>query len=263
MNKRIFVLFLAVILLTVAGCGKTSSAPSSPEDLLQKADLAMKELKSVHSSIVFDESSVTSEPVERSSKKLHIQSNVELDPVKVSEEVVLQIPKQQPKNLHIFHQNEQMSIKEEGGDWQTLTNEERKELLDVWVPFTAPAMDLSLLEPFVEDAELEKIDYGYALQFSLSPAQYRQFMKEVAVNSPIPEQFIHTHTGFPVIDKMELELTVNEKTFFVTGLKMSANVTSYFDRDYIRYKQKLDATYSYFNDIDAIQTPAGVIDLLK
>ncbi|EGQ27629.1 hypothetical protein HMPREF9372_0375 [Sporosarcina newyorkensis 2681] len=263
MNKRYFVLFLAVVLFAMAGCGKTSSAPSSPEDVLKKADAAMKELKSVHTSIVFDESSVTSEPVERDSKKLHIQSNVELDPIKVSEEVVLQIPKQQPKNLHIFRQDEQLAVQEEKGDWQAMTEEERKELLDVWVPFTAPAMDLSLLEPFIESAELEKIDYGYALQFSLTPAEYRQFMKEVAVNSPMPEQFIHTHTGFPVVEKMDLELTVNEKTFFVTGMKMSANITSYFGRDYIRYKQRLDANYSYFNDIDPIQTPAGFAELLK
>ncbi|WP_301109444.1 DUF6612 family protein [Sporosarcina sp.] len=260
MNKRIIVLFLAVIVLAMAGCGKTSSAPSSAEDLLKKADQAMKDLQSVHTSIVFDESSVTSEPVERSSKKLHIQSNVELDPMKVSEEIVLQLPKQQPKNLKIFRQDEQLMIKEEDGEWQKMTDDERIKLLDVWVPFTAPLMDLSLLEPFVKDAELEKIDYGYALQFSLPPADYRKFMEQVAVNSPTPEEFIHTHTGFPVLDKMDIELTINEKTFFVTGMKLSANVTSYFDRDYVRYKQKLDATYSYFNDIDPIQMPAGALN---
>ena len=259
MNKRWIVLFLAVMLFTMAGCGKTNSAPSSAEDLLEKAQSAMKDLESVHASIAYDESSVTSDPAKRTSKNVQVQADMQQSPVKSLEEVVWKIPKQGAKNIQLFRQGEQLVLQEtleEGkSGWQALTEDQRVDLLGVWVPFASPVMDLSVLEPFVHDAELEKIDYGYALQFSLSPADYRQLMEVVSVNSARPEQFVHTHGGFPVIEKLDIELTVNEKTMFVTGMKMSANVTSYFERDYIRYKQKLDAKYSYFNDIDAIVTP--------
>ena len=259
MNKRLIVLFLAVMVLTIAGCGKTSSAPSSAEDILEKAEQAMDKLASVHASIAYDESSVTSDPAKRTSKNVQVQADFEQAPLKSSEAVIWKIPKQGAKDIQLFRQGEQLALQEtleEGkSGWQELTEDQRIELLGVWVPFASPVMDLSLLEPFVHDAELEKIDYGYALQFSLSPADYRQLMEAVSVNSPRPEQFVHTHGGFPVVEKLDLELTVNEKTMFVTGMKMSANVTSYFERDYIRYKQKLDAKYSYFNDIDAISTP--------
>ncbi|AXH98927.1 hypothetical protein DV702_03800 [Sporosarcina sp. PTS2304] len=263
MNKRIFVLFLAVILFTMAGCGKTSSAPSSPQDVLDKAEEAMKELKSVHSSIVYDESIVTSDPVKRTSKNVQIQSNVELDPLQVSEEALYKIPKQGRQQLHIFQQQDQMVIKVDEEPWRQLTEEQRNGSFGVFLPFATPVMDFDLIKPFMETAEMEKVDYGYALHFSLSPAQYRQLVKNVSVYSHEPERLIHTHTGFPVVDKMDIELRVNEKTFFVTGIKLSAQVTSYFERDYIRYKQKMDATYSYFNDIDPVTAPAEAATLLQ
>lgn len=259
MNKSLIVLFLAVMLFTVTGCGKTSSAPSSAEDLLKKAELAMDELESVHANIAYDESSVTSDPAKRTSKNVQVQADIEQNPLKVSEEVVWKIPKQGAKNMQLFRQDDELAMQEtvetEKSEWQELTEEQRIELLGVWVPFVSPVMDLSLVKPFLHDAEIEKIDYGYAVQFSLSPADYRQLMEAVSVNSPQPDKFVHTHGGFPVVEKLDVELTVNEKTMFVTGMKVSANVTSYFGRDYIRYKQKLDAKYSYFNDIDAISTP--------
>lgn len=259
MNKRYIVLFLAVLLFIMTGCGKTSSAPSSAEDLLKQSQQAMNELESVHASIAYDESSVTSDPAKRDSKNVQVQADSERNPLKVSENVIWKIPKQGAKDLKLFRQGETLALQEtvedQKGDWQELTEDQRTNLLGVWVPFASPVMDLSLLEPFLDDAELEKVDYGYALQFSLSPADYRQLMEAVSVNSVKPEQFIHTHGGFPVVEKLDLELTVNEKTLFVTSMKLSANVTSYFERDYIRYKQKLDAKYSYFNDIDAIATP--------
>lgn len=259
MNKRYTVLFLAVLLFIMTGCGKTSSAPSSAEDLLKQSQQAMNELESVHASIAYDESSVTSDPAKRDSKNVQVQADSERNPLKVSENVIWKIPKQGAKDLKLFRQGETLALQEtvedQKGDWQKLTEDQRTNLLGVWVPFASPVMDLSLLEPFLDDAELEKVDYGYALQFSLSPADYRQLMEAVSVNSVKPEQFIHTHGGFPVVEKLDLELTVNEKTLFVTGMKLSANVTSYFERDYIRYKQKLDAKYSYFNDIDKIATP--------
>ncbi|PIC73153.1 DUF6612 family protein [Sporosarcina sp. P17b] len=259
MNKSLIVLFLAVLLFTVTGCGKTSSAPSSAEDLMKKAEQAMEELQSVHANIAYDESSVTSDPAKRTSKNVQIQADIEQNPLKSSEEVVWKIPKQGAKNIQLFRQGTQLAMQEtfeeEKSEWLELTEAQRAELLGVWVPFVSPVMDFSLLEPFLHDAELEEIDYGYAIQFSLSPADYRQLMEIVSVNSPQPEKFVHTHGGFPVVEKLDVELTVNEKTMFVTGMKMSANVTSYFERDYIRYKQKLDAKYSYFNDIDAISTP--------
>ncbi|PID16730.1 hypothetical protein CSV63_02250 [Sporosarcina sp. P34] len=258
MNKSLIVLFLAVMLFTVTGCGKTSSAPSSAEDLLKKAEQAMNELESVHANIAYDESSVTSDPAKRTSKNVQVQADIEQNPLKISEEVVWKIPKQGAKNVQLFRQGDELAMQEtveaEKSEWQELTEKQRTELLGVWVPFVSPVMDFSLLKPFLHDAEIEKIDYGYALQFSLSPADYRQLMEVVSVNSPQPAKFVHTHGGFPVVEKLDVELTVNEKTMFVTGMKMSANVTSYFGRDYIRYKQKLDAKYSYFNDIDAIST---------
>ncbi|ARD49511.1 DUF6612 family protein [Sporosarcina sp. P33] len=259
MNKRFFVLFLAVILFTMTGCGKTSSAPSSAEDVLKKADHAMSKLESVHTSISFDESSVTSNPPKRTSQNVQVQADFQRHPLMVSEEVVWKAPLQTARNIKLFRQGDELAmherlVKDKKG-WQEITEDQRAQLLGVWVPFASPVMDLSLLEPFADDAKLEKIDYGYALQFSLSPADYRKLMELVSVNSEQPEQFIHTHGGFPVIDKLDIELKINDQTMFVTGVKMSANVTSYFKRDYIRYKQKLDATYSYFNDIDAIQTP--------
>ncbi|PIC65473.1 hypothetical protein CSV79_02295 [Sporosarcina sp. P13] len=263
MNKRIFVLFLAVILFTMAGCGKTSSAPKSAQDVLDKAEAAMKDLKSVHSSIVYDESIVTSDPVKRTTKNVQIQSNVELDPLMVSEEVLYKIPKQGRQQLHIVQQQDQMAIKVDEEPWRTLTEEQRNGSFGVFVPFAAPVVDFALLQPFIETAEMKKVDYGYALHFSLSPAEYRQLVKNVSVHSNDPERFIHTHTGFPVIDKMDVELRVNEKTFFVTGLKLSAQVTSYFGRDYIRYKHKMDATYSYFNAIDPIKLPADAAKLVN
>lgn len=263
MNKRIFVAFLAVILFTMAGCGKSSSKPKSAQDILEQAEEAMKELKSVHSSIVFDESTVTSDPGKRTTKNVQMQSDVELNPLKVSEEIVYKIPKQGRQLLHIFQQQDDMAIQVDEEPWRALTEKQRNHYLGVYVPFVAPVVDFSLLKPFMETARVEKIDYGYSLQFTLSPAEYRQLIKNVAVNSNEAERLIHTHTGFPVIDKMEIELRVNEKTFFVTRLTLAAQVTSYFDRDYIRHKQKLQATYSYFNAIDPVQTPSATTALGK
>lgn len=265
MRKSLISLFVLVLALALAGCGQTSGfQPKTAEELLNQTKRAMEDLKQVHTSVVYDDSSVTSEPVTRESRNVHIQSDVQLQPLLAKEQMILQQPGQEPKKLDIFHADDQVVAKNKEGEWEQLTAAERSELTGAIVPFTAPVFDVSLLEPFIENAELEKIDYGYALYFEFTPSEYKQFIELIAASSGVDsDRFIHTHTGFPVIDKMELELTVNENTFFVTGFKLNANVTSYFGRDYVRYKQKLNATYSYFNDIDPIQIPAPAAELVK
>ena len=161
MNKSLIVLFLAVLLFTVTGCGKTSSAPSSAEDLLKKAEnKRWMNWNRSDANIAYDESSVTSDPAKRTSKNVQVQADIEQNPLKSSEEVVWKIPKQGAKNIQLFRQGNQLAmqetLEEEKSEWQELTEEQRTELLGVWVPFASPVMDLSLLEPFVHDAEIEK-----------------------------------------------------------------------------------------------------------
>lgn len=259
MNKRWTAFLLAAALFTLAGCGRTASAPSDAADLLNKAEQAMEKLSSVHTTVAYDESSVTSEPAKRKSFVVQLQSDTELTNGKALETVMVKVPELPARHIQIAQNGSKLAMAEEteegSGAWQALTEDERKQLLGAGVPFTAPTASLALLEPFIGNAEMEKIDYGYALQFSLSPAEYREFISLFAKNSAAPESFLHSHSGFPVIDKMDIELKVDDSTFYVTSFKLSAQVTNYFGRDYIRHKQKFDAAYSYFNDIDPVAIP--------
>ncbi|HEX5564883.1 MAG TPA: DUF6612 family protein [Sporosarcina sp.] len=263
MKKIISALAAGTLVLLLAACSSSGVAQKkmTAGDLLDKSQKAMdSSLKAVRSHIVFDDYAVTVydgdiENPEKASVKFDMNVDAFLDPAKVHLQANVLPLGVKAWNMDLYQVGDRVFANDDRKEgWDRLPSGSVEELFGTLVAETYPVLDLSKFKEFEDEFILEPIEYGYALKLTLDRDGFKR-LKELFPDVGPRED------GFSIIDKMELAIIFNNKTSYVTSFKMSADIRSFRDGNSYRSRQKLNATYSYFNDIEDFKLPKEVSDL--
>ena len=260
--KKIMSIFaVSVTILLLTACNSTSGAAQkkmTAADLLDKSEQAMaSSLKSVRAHISYDDYGVTIydgdvENNEKSGSKFDMNMDAFLDPVKIRRQVQIHPRGVEKWNLEMYNVGDKLFVMDNRDkEWNETSTDPLAESFGTLISATNPLLDLSKFKVFSDDFILEPIEYGYALRLSLDRDEFKKFNEIFPEIGPSEE-------GFLLIDKMDFVITINKNTLYVTSFKMSADMKTYSGGNSYRARQKLNATYSYFNDIKDFVLPEEV-----
>lgn len=263
MKKIISALAVGSLVFLLAACSSSGEAQKkmTAGDLLDKSQEAMDtSLKSIRSHIMFDDYAVTVfdgdiENPKKASVKFDINVDAFLDPAKVHLQSNVLPHGVKAWNMDLYQVGDRVVVTDDRkGEWEELPSGSVEELFGTLVAETYPVLDLSKFKEFEDEFVLEPIEYDYALKLTLDRDGFKRFKELFPDVGP-------SEDGFTIIDKMEVVITVNKKTLYVTSFNMSSDMRSFSDGNSYRSRQKLNATYSYFNDIEDFKLPKEVSDL--
>lgn len=261
MKKIISIFAVSTLIVFLAACSSSTGEAQkkmTAAELLDKSEQAMqKSLKSVRAHISYDDYGVIVydgdvENNEKSGSKFDMTMEAFLEPVKIHRQVQIQPRGVEKWNLDMYTVGEQLIVKDDRQkDWEKTSVDPLAESFGTLVSATNPILDLSKFKVFADDFILEPIEYGYALRLSLDRNEFKKFKELFPEIGPLEE-------GFLLIDKMDFVITINKSTSFVTSFKMAADMKTYSHGNSYRARQKLSATYSYFNDNKDFELPKEV-----
>ncbi|MGN7386576.1 DUF6612 family protein [Sporosarcina sp. SAFN-015] len=260
MKKIVSALAIGSLVFLLAACTNSGGAQKklTAGDLLDKSQEAMDtSLKAVHSHVVYDDYAVTVydgdiENPEKAGVKFDMQVEAFLDPAKIHVKSNVLPRGEKAWDMDLYQVEDRVFVSDDRkGEWEELTSGSVEELFGALASVTYPTLDLSKFKEFEDELILEPIEYGYALNLTLDRDGVKRF-KEI-----FPD-FGPREDGFSIVDKMELVITFNKKTSYVTSFKMSSDMRNYSGGNSYRSRQKLNATYSYFNDIEDFNLPKEV-----
>ena len=264
MKKLISALAVASIVLLLTACNNSSGAQKkmTAGDLLDKSQEAMEEsLKAVRAHIVYDDYAVTVydgdvENPEKAGGKFDMKIDAFLDPMKVRQKSIISPRGVRSWKQDLYQVGDRTFAKPEAEkEWEELPSGSIEETFGTLVAESHPMLDLSKFKEFEDEFILEPIEYGYALKLSLDRNDYKRIKELFPDIGP-------SQDGFNIVDKIELVITFNKSTSYVTSFKWSSDMRNYSDGNSYRSRQKLNATYSYFNDIEDFNVPKEVNDLI-
>ncbi|WP_252503390.1 DUF6612 family protein [Sporosarcina sp. Marseille-Q4943] len=263
MKKIVSALAIGSLVFLLAACTNSGGAQKkmTAGDLLDKSQEAMDtSLKAVRSHIVFDDYAVTVydgdiENPEKAGVKYDMQVEAFLDPAKVHVQSKVLPRGVKAYNMDLYQVGDRVFVTDDRkGEWEELPSGSIEELFGTLVSETYPILDLSKFKEFEDEFVLEPIEYGYALNLTLNRDGFKRF-KELFPDAGPRED------GFSIVDKMELVITINKSTSYVTSFKMSLDMRNYSGGNSYRARQKMNATYSYFNDIEDFKLPKEVSNM--
>ena len=263
MKKIISALAVGSLVFLLAACNSSGEAQKkmTAGDLLDKSQEAMdKSLKAVRGHIVYDDYAVTVydgdiENPEKAGVKFDMQVEAFLDPAKVHVQSKVLPRGVKAYNMDLYQAGDQVFVTDDRKDeWEVLQSGSVEELFGTLVSEAYPTLDLSKFKEFEDELVLEPIEYGYALSLTLDRDGFKRFKELFPDVGPRED-------GFNIVDKLELVITFNKKTSYVTSFKMSSDMRNFRDGNSYRSRQKLNATYSYFNDIEDFNLPKEVSEL--
>ncbi|MBB4823676.1 hypothetical protein HNO89_000896 [Sporosarcina luteola] len=260
MKKLVKSLTIGTLVLLLAACNSSGTKEKmTAEQLLDKSKKEMEaSLEAVHSHIVYDDYKVTVhngdfENPEKSGIKLDMQTDAFLNPVKLHQETLVHPRGIQSYKMNLYRLGDQNFVSDANKkEWEEEPSESLEKLFGTLASRSFPTLDLSLFDEFKNDFVLEPIEYGYALTLSLNRQQFERLRELVPDLGPQED-------GFLIIYKADLVITFNKSTSYVTSFKMSTDMRAFRDGNSYRARQKLNATYSYFNDIEPFQVPDQLV----
>lgn len=263
MKKIINALAVGSLVLLLAACSSSGTAQKkmTAGDLLDKSQEAMeKSLKAVRAHIVYDDYAVTVydgdiENPEKAGAKFDMTIDAFLDPMKVRQKSIISPRGVRSWKQDLYQVGDRTFAKpEKENDWEELPSGSIEELFGTLAAESHPMLDLSKFKEFEDEFILEPIEYGYALRLSLDRNDYKRIKELFPDIGP-------SQDGFNIVDKIELVITFNKSTSYVTSFKWSSDMRNYSDGNSYRSRQKLNATYSYFNDIEDFKLPEKVSNM--
>lgn len=255
------ILLLSLLILLLTACTNSQSEKSlSARDVFEKAKEASSKLEKVHTDLVFEDLTVPVEPEERLNVKYDIKSNASLQPLTVHQRTNVQASKATPWDMELYKVEDRVFVKDaEKKSWDELPPGSIAEIFGKIIAQTNPTLDLTLFDAYQDDFVLEPVDYGYALTLSMTKEQFKQFNENLVGPEEVDGDTVDK--AFLLVDKLDFEIIIDKNTFFTTDFKMLTDVTKYVGRDSIRSKQKINAVYSRFNDIEDVKIPVGITDI--
>lgn len=269
MNKvfKVFVFGLVALLLTACGNVEAKQGMTA-QDVFEKAKDASAKLKNVRTHISYDDFWKTTAPEEKYSVKYEMTSDAMLKPEIVKQDIKVrpQPLNGDPWDAEVYKVNDRVFIKDtQTKVWEELESGSIGELFGSMIETVQPTLDLEFFNHFKNDFVLEPIDYGYNLRLSLSKEQYKELKKMLFLSNKGSETDPDIMDGeFPLINKSEIVIGIDSKTFYVTDFKMTLDTTMYsmvrVDGNSHRVKQTINAVYSHYDNVDDVKVPAELLE---
>jgi len=268
-NKVFKVFVFGLVALLLASCGNVEAKQGmTAQDVFEKAKVASSKLKSVRTQISYDDFWKTTAPEERYSVKYEMTSDAMLQPEIVKQDVKVrpQPLNGEPWDAKVYKVDDSVFIKDnQTKSWEELQSGSIAELFGSMIENVQPTLDLAFFNDFENDFVLEPVDYGYNLRLSLSREQYKEFKKTLYLSnngSDIDVDVVDSE--LPIINKFDIVIGIDSKTFYVTDFKMTIDTTTYsmvqVDGNSHRVKQTIDAIYSHYDNVDEVKVPAEVLE---
>ena len=263
MKKLISALAVGSLIFILAACSSSGEAQKkmTAGDLLDKSQETMdKSLKAVRSHIAFDEYAVSVydgdiENPEKAGGKLDMNVEAFLDPAKISMKSHVIPQGEKAWNMDLYQVNDRAFVNDDRkAGWEELPSSSIEELFGTVVSETYPMLDLSKFKEFKDDFALVSHEYEYALNLMLDRDGFERFRKLFPDIGPRED-------GFTIVDRMELVITIDKNTSYVTSIKLFSDAKNYNQGNSYRSRQKMNVTYSYFNDIEDFKLPKEVSDM--
>lgn len=269
MNKvfKVFVFGLVALLLTACGNVEAKQGMTA-QDVFEKAKDASAKLKNVRTHISYDDFWKTTAPDERYSVKYEMTSDAALQPEIVKQDVKVrpQPINGDPWDAEVYKVNDRVFIKDtKMKEWEELQSGSIAELFGSMIENVQPTLDLAFFNDFENDFVLEPIDYGYNLRLSLSREQYKEFKKTLYLSNNGSDMDVDVvDSEFPLINKFDIVIGIDSKSFYVTDFKMTLDTTTYsmvqVDGNSHRVKQTINAVYSHYDNVDDVKVPAELVE---
>ena len=263
MKKVLHGMFVGLIALLLAACGNAQANHQlTVQEVYERAKEASSNLEQVRTTVVYEDFWKTTVPDERMSVKYEMTSDATLQPDRFSQRVLVNPLGEKSWQADIYKVNDRLFMKKDGkADLEEIATGSMTELFGTMVAAVNPTLDFTIFEPYRDDFELEKIDYGYRLKLTLSREQYKEFRK-LMLDEVTDEALAEIEDEYPLINKFEMEISIDALTYFVSNFKMTLDTTAYsttkIDGNSHRVKQKMNAGYSRFNDVETVNIPAVV-----
>lgn len=263
MKKVLNGMIIGLIVLLLAACGSAQANQAlSAQEVYERAKEASSKLGQVRTTVVYDDYWKTTAPEERMNIKYEMTSDATLQPDTFRQRVLVNPLGETAWQADLFKVNNRLFIKKDGeSEMEEAASGTMDELFGKMIAAVNPTLDFTIFEPYEDDFELEKIDYGYRLKLSLTREQYKEFRKRM-LDQVSDEALAEIDDEYPLINKFEMEISIDGLTYFVSNFKMALDTTAYsttkINGNSHRVKQKMNAGYSRFNDVDTVNIPAAV-----
>lgn len=263
MKKVLNGMIIGLIVLLLAACGSAQANETlTAQDVYERAKEASSKLKQVRTTVVYEDYWKTTVPDERMRVKYEMTSDAQLQPDQFKQRVNANPLGEKSWQAEVYKVNDRLFIKKDGeSTMEEVASGSMTELFGTMIAAVNPTLDFTIFEPFADDFELEKIDYGYRLKLALSREQYKEFRKQMLAEVT-EEALAEIEDEYPLINKFEMEISIDGLTYFVSNFKMTLDTTAYsttkIDGNSHRIKQKMNAGYSRFNDVETVNLPTAV-----
>jgi hypothetical protein len=266
-NKVFKVLFFGLVALLLTACGNVEAKKAiTAQDVFAKAKEASAKLENVRTHITYDDYWKTTAPLEKHSVKYEMTSDATLQPVTFKQNVKVRPVNGNSWDAEVYQVNNRVFIKDNQKKvWEELQSGSISELFGSMLANVHPTLNLDFFNAFENDFVLEPIDYGYNLKLSLSREQYKEFKKILFLSNGGSETGMDVlNSEFPLINKFDIVIGIDSKTFYITDFKMMFDTTTYsmvqIDGNSHRVKQTLNAVYSHFDNVDEPIVPTEVLE---
>ncbi|EGQ25155.1 hypothetical protein HMPREF9372_2252 [Sporosarcina newyorkensis 2681] len=241
MNKWIMILAAGVLALTLSACGQTATPKEDPEtgkedEVIEKSDLTVEE--------VMEKANAASETLQSMHADMEITQNMQMGEEEqvvnstIDMDMILE-PLAMRQTMNIEMAGEEMAMDlymtqdgffmkdPESGEWMKLPNEMYEEVAGQVAGSANTQVDYSLYEQFADDFKFEQTDDEYVLHLKGSGEKFSGLMKDLMEeNMPAGmEEAQLDMISQMEIESIDLEFTVDKKTFYTKNLDMDMVLT--------------------------------------
>lgn len=254
---------LGLLVLVLAACGNAEAQGElTAQKVFEQAKEASNKLEKVRANIVFEDYWKTTAPEKRMNWKVELNSDASLHPLTIQQRMIVQPLNEEPWDRESYTVKDRAYVKDgQKLAWEYRPYDAVSELFDAMERHVNPSLDLTLFDTFKDDFTLEPIDYGYNLKLSLTRDRYQEFRK---IMFGLEEDLDSASRTYPMINKFDVTIGIDSKTFYVTDFKMALDTTTYsttqVDGNSHRMKKSITAVYSRFDNKDNLTIPTEILE---
>ncbi|SES63719.1 hypothetical protein SAMN05421676_10121 [Salinibacillus kushneri] len=249
LRKLIYILLLLVLFLT--GCG---TAQESPKKVFQQA---LKESKDLQS---FQVNMDIQQEIQLADMNKPMPMNMTgMAKIQVKPEALYQEMDMMGQKTKVYYVNDQFYVKpSEEDDWMKAPQEVIDQMNQLTQAQASPNKQLSQLEEFINDLEMEEKKDNYAFSIVASGDKMKNYVLEKLKQNKFPENDISEEQlqDF-TIDDVKIHFEVDKETYYPQKYSMSMNTSNNQDGE-TTTNTLIEANYSQFNEIENIKIPEHI-----
>ncbi|WP_077625007.1 DUF6612 family protein [Sediminibacillus massiliensis] len=245
----------SLLLVLIVGTACSASESAELEDIYQNALEANEELENFEMNAELEQSIVMGE--ESIPVSATIQSQMQQDPVAFHQTMDMM-----GQEIEMYYSKEGIFMKEPvEGKWV----KGPEELVDQLNQLAGqeqqnPAEQMELLKDYVKDFELEETEDTYVLNLNADGLDIQELMKE-QLGGTIPEDQLTDEMMESVsVNKLTYTFTLSKDTYYPQTMTVDMDMEIDEQGNKTNLTQKMDATYSKFNELGTIEVPQEIKD---